>query len=167
MIYRGRAVSLRLESLVEPGGVKVRREVVCHPGSAVMVPRFPDGSVLLVRQYRHPAGQSLWELPAGTLEPNENPRHAAQRELAEETGYQARQLKLLGEFFPSPGILSEKMRLFEASGLVPSRARPDADGLGHGVGAAGGRLRSRHGAGPLAVARGHPGPGAPAGDLRG
>ena len=127
MIYRGRAVSLRLESLVEPGGVKVRREVVCHPGSAVMVPRFPDGSVLLVRQYRHPAGQSLWELPAGTLEPGEKPRRAAQRELAEETGYQARQLRLLCEFFPSPGILSEKMRLFEASGLAPSRARPDAD----------------------------------------
>jgi ADP-ribose pyrophosphatase len=126
-VYEGRVVALKLESLVEPGGVIVRREVVCHPGSVVMLPCFPDGSVLLVRQYRHAARQSLWELPAGTLEPNENPRHAAQRELAEETGYQARQLKLLGEFFPSPGILSEKMRLFEASGLVPSRARPDAD----------------------------------------
>jgi ADP-ribose pyrophosphatase len=126
-IYKGRAVSLKVESLVEPGGVKVRREVVCHPGSVVLLPCFPDGDVLLVRQYRHPAGQSLWELPAGTLEPGEKPRRAAQRELAEETGYQARQLRLLFEFFPSPGILSEKMRLFEARGLTSRRARPDDD----------------------------------------
>ena len=126
-LYRGRVVELKLESLVEPGGVQTRREVLYHPGSVAMVPCFPDGSVLLVRQYRHAARQSLWELPAGTLEAGENPRHAAQRELEEETGYRARTLKLVYESFPSPGIISEKMRLFVARGLEPCRPHPDED----------------------------------------
>lgn len=127
VIHRGRAVTLTLETLLEPGGVRARREVVYHPGSVVMIPCFPDGGVLLLRQYRHAAKQALWELPAGTLEPGEPPRRAAQRELAEETGYRAKYLKLVYEFFPSPGILSEKMRLFLARGLTPSRAEADAD----------------------------------------
>lgn len=101
--------------------------MVCHPGSVVLLPYLADGRVLLVRQYRHAARQALWELPAGTLEPGEDPLDAAQRELAEETGYRARRLKRLCEFFPSPGILSEKMRLFEARGLTPSPAHPDPD----------------------------------------
>jgi ADP-ribose diphosphatase len=126
-LYRGRAVSLKLESLVEPGGVKTRREVVYHPGSVVLIPCLADGRVLLVRQYRHAARQLLWELPAGTLEPGEPPRHAAQRELAEETGFAARSMKLLCSFYPSPGILSEKMHLYEARGLTPRRAEADAD----------------------------------------
>jgi ADP-ribose diphosphatase len=128
-IYKGRAVVLKLESLVEPGGVKAVREVVCHPGSVVLLPMLADGRVLLVRQYRHAAGQSLWELPAGTLEPGERPRHAAARELIEETGHKARSLKLLGRFFPSPGILSEKMHLFSARGLSRATANPDPDEL--------------------------------------
>jgi ADP-ribose diphosphatase len=126
-LYKGRAVTLKVESLVEPGGVRVKREVVCHPGSVVMLPCMSDGRVLLVRQYRHAARQALWELPAGTLEPGENPRHAAQRELAEETGFRAGSLKHLCDFFPSPGILSEKMHLYEARGLTPSRGNPDPD----------------------------------------
>jgi ADP-ribose diphosphatase len=126
-IYKGRAVTLKVETLVEPGGVRAEREVVCHPGSVVMLPCFPDGRVLLVRQYRNAARQSLWELPAGTLEPREPPRHAAQRELAEETGFRARSLKHLCDFFPSPGVLNEKMHLFEARGLTPSLATPDPD----------------------------------------
>jgi ADP-ribose pyrophosphatase len=126
-IYRGRAVSLKVESLVEPGGVNTRREIVYHPGSVVLIPCLADGHVLLVRQYRHAARQSLWELPAGTLEPGEAPRHAAQRELAEETNFRARRLKLLCTFYPSPGILSEKMHLYQASGLVASRADADPD----------------------------------------
>lgn len=128
-IYRGRSVYLKLENLIEPGGVKAVREVVCHPGSVVLLPMLADGRVLLVRQYRHAAGQSLWELPAGTLEPGETPRHAAARELIEETGHKARSLKLLCKFFPSPGILSEKMHLFSARGLSPATANPDPDEL--------------------------------------
>ncbi|MGE5327050.1 MAG: NUDIX hydrolase [Deltaproteobacteria bacterium] len=128
-IYRGRAVVLKLENLIEPGGVKAVREVVCHPGSVVLFPVREDGRVLLVRQYRHAARQSLWELPAGTLEPGEKPRHAAARELIEETGYRARRLNLLCWFFPSPGILSEKMHLYSATDLSPAKANPDSDEL--------------------------------------
>ncbi len=126
-IYRGRVVCLKLETLVEPGGVKAVREVVYHPGAVVLVPILSDGRLLLVRQYRHAARQSLWELPAGTLEPREKPRHAAARELIEETGYRAQHLRLLAEFFPSPGILTEKMHLFLARGLTRTAASPDPD----------------------------------------
>ncbi len=128
-IYHGKAVTLKVERLIEPGGVQATREIVGHPGSVVLVPLLGNGRVLLVRQYRHAARQSLWELPAGTLEPREKPRHAAARELAEETGFRARSLKLLCEFFPSPGIMSEKMRLFVARGLARASANPDPDEL--------------------------------------
>lgn len=126
-IYKGKAVRLTLDRILEPGGIQARREVVHHPGSVVVVPRFPDGSVLLVRQYRHPAGRSLWELVAGTLEPGERPALAARRELEEETGYRARRWKHLFDFFPSPGIMDEKMRLFEARGLRFEKASPEPD----------------------------------------
>ena len=128
-LFEGRILSLKRESLIEPGGVRVVRLVVTHPGSVVLLPMLADGRVLLVRQYRHAARQSLWELPAGTLEPGEKPRHAAARELIEETGYKARRLRLLCKFFPSPGILSEKMHLYSARGLGPATANPDADEL--------------------------------------
>jgi ADP-ribose diphosphatase len=126
-IFKGKVVTLKIERVVEPGGVRTRREVVVHPGAVVLLPRLPDGGILLVRQYRHPARQSLWELVAGTLEPGETPRHAARRELEEETGYRAREMKAILNFYPSPGILSERMHLFEARGLVRSKSNPDDD----------------------------------------
>jgi ADP-ribose diphosphatase len=126
-IYQGKAVILTVDEIVEPGGVAVRREVVHHPGSVVVLPRFSDGSLLLVRQYRHAAGRFLWELVAGTLEPGEKPARAARRELKEESGYRARRWKHLFNFFPSPGILDEKMRLFEARGLKLEKASPEPD----------------------------------------
>jgi ADP-ribose pyrophosphatase len=118
---------LKVEQVVEPGGVVATREVVCHPGSVVIVPHFPGGRVIMVRQYRHAVGESLWELVAGGLEPGETPRQGARRELLEETGYRARVIKPLLEFFPSPGVMNEKMHLFEAHGLTLSRGQPDAD----------------------------------------
>lgn len=126
-IYKGKAVGLMLDRIIEPGGVRTLREVVHHPGSVVIVPLFPDGSVLLVRQYRHPAGRFLWELVAGTLERCEAPSSAAKRELAEETGYRARHWRHLFDFYPSPGILDEKMHLFSARGLTREKARPEPD----------------------------------------
>lgn len=126
-LYKGKVVRLTVDEVVEPGGVNARREVVRHSASVVVLPHLPDGRVLLVRQYRHAAHQSLWELVAGTLEPGENPLEAARRELLEETGYHARTLKPLFDFFPSPGFLSEQMHLFEARGLSRTKARPDAD----------------------------------------
>jgi ADP-ribose diphosphatase len=126
-IYRGRVVELKVDRVIEPGGVENIREVVCHPGSVVVIPHLPDGRIILVRQYRYAAKQSLWELVAGGLEPGETPAHGARRELTEETGYRARTVKRLLEFYPSPGVLSEKMHLFEAQGLTPAPSHPDED----------------------------------------
>jgi ADP-ribose pyrophosphatase len=126
-IFRGRAVKLKVDRVVEPGGVETTREVVCHPGSVVIIPHLPDGRLILVRQYRHAVRESLWELVAGGMERGETPRQGARRELLEETGYHARILKPLLEFYPSPGILSEKMHLLEAWDLTPSKGQPDAD----------------------------------------
>ena len=126
-LFRGRVIQLKVERVVEPGGILTTREVVCHAGSVVIVPRLPDDRIILVRQYRHPVRESLWELVAGGMEDGETPVQSARRELREETGYRARVFKPLVEFFPSPGILSEKMHLFEARGLTPSQGQPDAD----------------------------------------
>lgn len=126
-IYQGHIISLREDRVREPGGVVTRREVVVHPGAVVIIPVLPDGRVVLVRQYRHAAGQALWELVAGTLEPGEKPLQGARRELQEETGYRARRVKLLLDFFSSPGFATERMYLVEARGLAHSRARPDRD----------------------------------------
>jgi ADP-ribose pyrophosphatase len=126
-IYKGKVVDLKLDQVVEPGGVQATREVVCHRGSVVVLPHLPDGRLVLVRQFRYAAGETLWELVAGGLEPGETPQAAARRELIEETGYQARRLKLLFDFYPSPGILSERMFVVEARGLTRAKAQPEAD----------------------------------------
>ena len=118
---------MKVERVIEPGDIETTREVVCHPGSVVVVPRLPDGRVILVRQYRHPVQESLWELVAGGIEHGESPRQSARRELLEETGYRARNVKPLLQFYSSPGFLTEKMYLFEAWNLTPSAGQPDAD----------------------------------------
>lgn len=126
-LFRGRVVQLKVDRVIEPGGVETTREVVCHPGSVVVVPHLPGGRLILVRQYRHAVRENLWELVAGGMERGETPRQSARRELLEETGYHARILKPLLEFYPSPGILTEKMHLVEAWDLTPSKGQPDED----------------------------------------
>ncbi|HMD87003.1 MAG TPA: NUDIX hydrolase [Terriglobia bacterium] len=126
-IYRGKVVELKVDRVIEPGGVETTREVVGHAGSVVIVPHLPDGRLILVRQYRYAVKESLWELVAGGMERGESPRQSARRELLEETGYHARIIEPLLEFYPSPGILSEKMHLVEAWDLTPSQGQPDAD----------------------------------------
>lgn len=126
-IYRGRIVDLKVDRVVEPGGVETTREILYHPGSVVVIPHMPDGRLILVCQYRYAARQLMWELVAGGLEKGESPRHGARRELMEEAGYRARTLKKLIEFYPSPGILSEKMHLVEAWDLTPAKGTPDED----------------------------------------
>lgn len=126
-IYHGRLIQLRVDSIIEPGGVRAEREVVLHGGSVVVLAHSGDGRIVLVRQYRYPARESLWELIAGGLEPGEGPLAAARRELLEETGYRAGKLRFLFDFFPSPGILTEKMFLVEATELTRSKAQPDPD----------------------------------------
>jgi len=126
-IYKGRLIQVNVDSIIEPGGVRTEREVVHHAGSVVILAHAGVGRIVLVRQYRYPARESLWELVAGGLEPGEKPLAAARRELLEETGYRAQKCRLLFDFFPSPGILTEKMFLVEATKLTRSKARPDAD----------------------------------------
>jgi len=126
-IYAGKVVKLRVDRVVEPGGVIAVREVVCHQGSVVVMPILPDGRVILVRQFRYATGRSLWELVAGGIERGETPRMAARRELIEETGYRARTVKPLFDFFASPGFLNERLHLVEATGLTHGEARPEAD----------------------------------------
>jgi ADP-ribose pyrophosphatase len=115
------------KSLIQENGVVYSRDVVVHPGSAVIVPYFDDGSVALVRQYRHPAGADLLELPAGSIEPGETALECAAREVREEVGCRAESLEYLTDFYVSPGFLSEKMTVFLATGLTEDPGKPDSD----------------------------------------
>jgi ADP-ribose pyrophosphatase len=127
LIFQGRVFALKRDRLVEPSGITVMREVIEHPGSAVVLPVFPDGRILLIRQYRHAAGEYLWELVAGHKEPKETFAEGAKRELEEESGYTAKRVKKLLEVFPSPGLLGERMEIFLATGLTKGTARPEDD----------------------------------------
>lgn len=118
VIFNGSKVKLELHHLENEDGQRMRREVCVHQGAVVILPLRSDGSVLLIRNKRYAVGgQILVELPAGTLEKNEDPMNCAGRELLEETGYLAARLQPLGNFYTSPGILSEKMYAFAAYDL--------------------------------------------------
>jgi len=116
-IYRGKIVDLGLEALELPNGQSVELEIVRHPGGAAAVALDQEDRVCLLRQYRHAAGGWLWELPAGKLEPGEMPFSTAQRELVEEAGVEAEDWIDLGAMHSSPGILTEVVHLYLATGL--------------------------------------------------
>ena len=123
-VYEGKKVRLEIHHLEnEETGNRHRREVCVHPGAVVVMGFLQDGRVVLIRNYRYAVGQVLIELPAGTLEKNEDPMNCAGRELLEETGFLAGRLSPLGTFFSSPGILSEKLYAFAAYDLQPSNRR--------------------------------------------
>jgi ADP-ribose pyrophosphatase len=123
VIYDGKKVRLELHHLEdEETGRRHAREVVVHPGAVAVLALLDDGRVLLIRNRRYAVGQVLLELPAGTLEKGENPMNCAGRELLEETGYLARRLTLIGTYFTSPGILSEKMYAYAAYDLQERKA---------------------------------------------
>jgi ADP-ribose pyrophosphatase len=125
-IYTGRVFELSVAEIRE-NDVTYTREIVKHHGSAVIVPLFEDGSVALVRQYRHAAGEFLLEIPAGTLDAGEDPAVGAARELEEEIGVTAAKIEKLCDFYVSPGFLTEKMNLFLATGLTATAQNLDAD----------------------------------------
>jgi len=108
----------------QAGSEPIVRDVVVHPGAVVILPLLSDKSgkeqdcIVMIRQMRYSVGETLWELPAGTREPNEPPIETARRELIEETGYEAGQIKPLAEFYTSPGITTELMHAFVASDLT-------------------------------------------------
>lgn len=127
LLFQGRVFALKRERVIEPSGLVATREIVVHPGSSVVLPVLPDGRIVLIRQYRHAAGQSLWELVAGHKDPGESFVQGARRELQEETGYVASKVTKLLEIFPSPGLLGERMEIFLAQGLTKGAARPEDD----------------------------------------
>jgi ADP-ribose pyrophosphatase len=126
-IFKGRVFSLDRDHIFEPGGIEAVREVIVHPGSVVVLPVFPDGRILLIRQYRHAAKQYMWELVAGHREEHETFLEAAPRELREETGYTARRFTKLLDIYPSPGLLSEKMEVYLAEDLTKGKSHQEAD----------------------------------------
>ena len=120
------------DKLIEPGGRENERDVIRHNGSVVILAIDSSKSkknpwIVMERQYRHAAQQYLWELPAGKIEPGEDPLEGAKRELAEETGYRAKKWRPLVEYYASPGFLGESMKVFLAEGLEPGEAQPEAD----------------------------------------
>jgi ADP-ribose pyrophosphatase len=120
--YRGRVISVTTDEVHLPNGHQALLEVVHHPGGAAAVALDAQGRVCLLRQYRYVADGWLWELPAGKLEPNEPPLQTAQRELIEEAGVSADHWHSLGVCLSSPGVFSERLHLFFATGLAPAAA---------------------------------------------
>ena len=124
-VFQGRVLTLNLERVQLPNGRVAELEIAHHPGGAAVVAMDAQGRVCLLRQFRHAAGGWLDELPAGKLDGGEPPLQCAQRELAEEAGMLARRWDKLGEFFSSPGVLTEVIHLFLARDLAPTDARPE------------------------------------------
>lgn len=125
-VYKGRIFDVLLADIRE-GDLEYSREIVTHHGSAVIIPVFSDKTIALVRQYRHPAGKYLLEIPAGSLNEGEDPMEGAARELEEEIGVTAGKIEKLCEFYVSPGFLSEKMHLYMATELTETAQNLDSD----------------------------------------
>ena len=131
-LFEGPLFRVVHDKLLEPGGRPSERDIIRHHGSVVILAMDntkskPDPWIVMERQYRHAAGQYLWELPAGKLEPGEDAMAGAQRELAEETGYGAKKWKPFLVYYASPGFLGESMQVFIAEGLVAGDAHPEDD----------------------------------------
>jgi ADP-ribose pyrophosphatase len=129
-VYRGPAFSVSHDEVLEPSGVRARRDIVHHTGSVVILAVDESGKepmVLLERQYRHAAQQYLWELPAGRIDKGEKALPAAKRELLEETGYKAAHWRRIFCFYASPGFVAETMTVFLATGLRSGTAQPEDD----------------------------------------
>jgi len=124
-VAEGAVVTVRRDQVKMPDGAEVGREVIEHPGAVGIVALDEDGQVLLIRQYRHPVGRMLWEIPAGLRDvAGEPPLVTARRELLEEAGYLAADWQVLADFFTSPGITSERLRIYLARGMTRV---PDAE----------------------------------------
>lgn len=133
-VYRGPVFQVTTDQVIEPGGIKVRRDVIHHSGSVVILAVDDSAAtprVLLERQYRHAANDFLWELPAGRIDPGENELKAAKRELIEETGYRAKRWRRILKFYASPGFVAETMAVYMATGLQLGEAEPEADEIIH------------------------------------
>src|ERR1700723_2260197 len=133
-VYRGPVFTITTDHVQEPGGIRVRRDLIHHSGSVVILAVDESGDqsgstprVLLERQYRHAAGDYLWELPAGRIDPGEHELKAAKRKLLEETGYTAAHWRRILKFYASPGFVAETMAVYMATGLRAGEAQPEDD----------------------------------------
>ncbi|HZR49095.1 MAG TPA: NUDIX hydrolase [Streptosporangiaceae bacterium] len=125
-LLRSRLVTVRSDKVRMPDNTYAERDVVIHPGAVAVLALDDAGRILMIRQYRHPVGRMLWEIPAGLRDvPGEDPWLTAQRELAEEASYRARDWRVLTDFFTSPGFSTERLRVFLARGLeeIPEQER--------------------------------------------
>ncbi|TVQ55678.1 MAG: NUDIX hydrolase [Phycisphaerales bacterium] len=124
--HQGRLFSVEVRTYRDEQGREITREIVRHPGAVLIVPVLNEQKLILIRNYRIAPDQTLWEFPAGKLEPGEDPRNAALRELEEETGYSAARIEPLGTFYTSPGFADELMHVFVAEELseVGQRLEP-------------------------------------------
>jgi ADP-ribose pyrophosphatase len=127
IVFNGKVFSVRRDEVIEPSGVRATRDMIAHSGSVVVMPVLDDGKIVLIRQYRYAARQYLWELVAGRIDPGENVKQAAVRELIEETGLRAKKMRQFLEFWPSPGFLEEKMFVLLAQGVTQGEAHPEED----------------------------------------
>jgi ADP-ribose pyrophosphatase len=126
-IYTGKVVTLNVDTVQLPNGVTVDLETIRHPGAAAVVPVKDDGTVVLIRQFRHAAGGFIYEIPAGKLDPGEDPLNCASRELEEEVGYRASSFELLSSIFTAPGFADEVIHVYKATGLTKGRQQLDRD----------------------------------------
>ncbi|MDH4067060.1 MAG: NUDIX hydrolase [Acidobacteriota bacterium] len=130
-VYRGRIFRVEVDRVTLPSGHTLDMEMVRHPGSVVLLPIPAPGHLVMIRQYRYAIGKYIWELPAGSLKPGEDPDSAAARECEEEIGLRPRSLERLQAFYPTPGFCDELMIYYRCTDLVPptpdSTARKDDD----------------------------------------
>ena len=126
-VYKGRVVALNVDTVTLPNGVTIELEIIRHPGASAMVPLKDDGTVVLIRQFRHAAGGFIYEIPAGKLHPGEDPGLCAARELEEEVGYRADRFELLSSIFTAPGFTDEVIHIYKAAGLTKTQQSLDRD----------------------------------------
>lgn len=126
-IFEGKVINLRIDTVRLPNGKEAEREIVEHPGAVAIVPILSDGRVIMVRQYRHPAGKILLEIPAGKLDKGEDPEHCALRELEEETGYYCQELRHLTSTWTTPGFSNEMIHIYSATNLEATSQKLDED----------------------------------------
>ncbi len=126
-IYKGKVVTLNVDTVILPNGVTIDLEIIRHPGAAAVVPMKDAHTVILIRQFRHAANGFIYEIPAGKLHPGEDPLDCASRELEEEIGYRAASFELLTSIFTAPGFADEVIHIYKATGLTKGRQHLDRD----------------------------------------
>ena len=126
-IYTGKVITLNVDTVQLPNGVTIDLETIRHPGAAAVVPVKEDGTVVLIRQFRHAAGGFIYEIPAGKLHQGEDPLECASRELEEEVGYRAASFELLSSIFTAPGFADEVIHIYKATGLTKGQQHLDRD----------------------------------------